>query len=399
MTRDEELHPDHVRTLLLAVPAPASRVDVQRAVETGRRRARIRNTVRAGLSAIVVLGTVIGIVTAVGQLRAGQPAVGTAPPSVVAKTPPATPVSTEPKVAACQGQVLTSPTGASVGEIRGGDPSGRYVIADAVQGFDKIAAVLWTDGTPMILPYPPAVNTVQANDVNSHGVVVGTGFGDSQTTFAWVYRGGATTKLPKPSGYTFTLASGVNAAGDIVGAAWSRDKQDVAVLWPATDPERPRVLAAPELAWAFDITDDGSIVGTLNDGGNAYAWAASGTGRFLANPTGTTRGKAFAASSDWVVGWVRPDAGDGAGPQLLAARWNLRTGEATAYPHIAGPARSVSLGGDLTDADGHVVRNGQAYILPHPDSAHAEPGSAVSISEDGTVVVGSAGQVAVVWRC
>jgi hypothetical protein len=399
MTRDEELHPEHVRTLLLAVPAPAPRVDVTRAVKTARRRARTRNAVRAGLSAIVVLGAAIGVVTAVGQLGAGQPAVGTAPPSVVAKTPPATPVSTEPQVGACQGRVLTSPTRASFGEIRGGDPSGRYVIADGVQGFDKIAAVLWTDGTPEILPQPKAANAVQANAVNSLGVVVGTGFGDSQTTFGWVYRSGATRILPKPSGYTFTLASGVNAAGDIVGAAWSRDKQDVAVLWPAADPERPRVLGAPELAWAFDITDDGSIVGTLNDGGSAYAWAASGTGRNLANPTGTTGGKAFAASGDWVVGWVMPGAGDGAGPQPLAARWNLRTGEATAYPHIAGPAKSVSLGGDLIDADGHVVRNGQAYILPRPDSAHAEPGSAVSISEDGTVVIGSAGGAAAVWRC
>jgi hypothetical protein len=408
MIRDEELDPDQLRALLLAVPAPAPHVDVAQAVEVGRSRVRVRNGVRAGLSALVVLGLAVGIVAAVRQPRAGQRSavvatgspstVATSPSPVPATSPPDTPIGTQPLPAPCNGRVLAPPHGLTIGEIRGGDPSGRYVIADGVQGFDKIVAVLWTDGTPAILPKPAAAKTVQANAVSSAGVVVGTAFGDSRTTFGWAYRNGATTMLAKPSGYTFTLASGVNAAGDIVGAAWSNNKRDVAVLWPAAEPNRPRVLAAPALAWAFDITDGGTVVGTLDDGGGGYAWDAGGTGRALVNPPGTNGGKAFAASGDWAVGWVAPESGANAGAELLAVRWNLRTGGATAYAHIAGPARSVSLKGDLIDGEGHLVRNGQAYVLPAP-SGRTEPGSAVSISDDGTVVVGSAGAAAAVWRC
>lgn len=161
------------------------------------------------------------------------------------------------------------------------DPTGRYAVGNAYQrtweddGSSSSApdgVVLWEDGHPTV---PAALRGDNgARDVNADGVMVGGGDTvGSPDGFAWTYHNGAMTELPIPEGFESAEASAINAAGDVVGTGINGDGLHTVLVWPAGDPDHPRVLAGPpgRAVIASGITDEGVVVGEYS------AWDTEGT--------------------------------------------------------------------------------------------------------------------------
>lgn len=392
---------DALRALLRSVPVPPIRTDVDRAVYDGRRGVRLRRYGATGAAALAVVlaagGTVValgsadrppsgGVVTSPTAAPPAPPATSSAP----APERPSTEPSTDPAMLTCTTTVLRG----TRATVRAADPSGRYVVADNGR------SVRYDNGVPATLPLPPGATTVETNAVNGQGEVVGMALTGSGAQFAWAYRRGTAVRLPQLAGYPLSAAYGINARGDIAGIAWN-DRTQAAVVWPAASQGSVRRLTASSSAAAYDIADDGTVVGGLGDGNGPYLWDSAGTGRRLPVPAGTSGGKAFAVSGDWAVGWASPGGGDA---QL--AVWNLATGTVTAGPGLAGDAMStVNAAGDViagsTGSERYLLRDGRRYTVPV--SAPYTSAELLTISADGTVFAGNltgpAGAAGAVWRC
>jgi uncharacterized membrane protein len=280
-------------------------------------------------------------------------------------------------------------------------PNGRIVVG--VTGDPEVAA-MWTDGA--ITPFPaPAGSNAEPHDVNDDGVVVGVA-DRSGRTVPFVVRGGVYAVLSLPFGAQ-GAAHGVNARGDVVGEVWWPNGHSKAMLWrPSGEP----VTLASTTAWAtaHAIADDGTVLGSLDDGGKPYAWGPDGAGRALATPTGSGSGKVLGVAGDYAYGHAsspepassgnRKDGmGTANGPRWV--RWQLSTG---AVAEVSG------LEATGVDATGTVVgyvrqddrfapvrwRDGRITMLPGLDGAPATA-TGVATSRDGTRVVG--GNLS--WRC
>jgi hypothetical protein len=384
---------ERLAQLLREAPVPAMSTDLNRAVVAGRRGERIRRYTTATGGGLVATLVLVGATVGVAELRGTGGAASVAGSPVA--TSPSGPVPEQSIVPPPHGQVSSGnpcqqvdavTAGGRTTSPRAADPTGRYVVGDGP------SAVLWDSGQPRVLPRPPGVaaGALESHAVNARGEVVG--LAQAPTQRAWAYRDGRSTLLPLPSGYSLSVAGGINAAGDIVGEAWQGNGPDVAVLWPASG--GVQVLRAPGTrygAGAFAVGDDGTVVGTLNDGGTPYVWPAHGAGHALPNPAGTTGGKAFAIRGEWAAGWagipqprIKPTNKDKLSQStgLVAARWNLRTGEATAFPSLTDPVTAVNNSGDLlvdvTGVGGTYVHYGQSHTIPGgvalslPDTGHPQ---------------------------
>ncbi|MBO0871212.1 MAG: hypothetical protein J2P15_21880, partial [Micromonosporaceae bacterium] len=397
--------------LLRDAPVPPITTDLERALVAGRRGERVRRyatVTGGGLAAMLVL---VGATVGVAELRgtggaarvAGSPTApspsGRTPESSIAPTPPGLVSSGKP----CFGVGPSYRLGSPVVSPRVGDPTGEYLVGDGD------SPVLWTADQFRVLPRPAGVGAgrLSSNAVNSRGEVVGGTLppGGLLATAgyqrAWVYRDGASSLLPLPSGYDRSVAYGINSTGDIVGAAWKgNDGQRVPVRWPASGGSR--VLPASHTqygATARAIGDDGTVVGTLEGStpldGTPYVWPAQGAGHALPSPAGTSGGGALAIRGDWVAGWVRPPHPTINNSPEEAARWNLRTGEATAYPNNIEWATAVNSSGDLlVETSGTYIHNGQSHSI-----AGGWPLSLPDAGQGAIVGLGTVGTGPVYWHC
>jgi probable HAF family extracellular repeat protein len=347
-------------------------VDVRRAIASGYRRRRLRRVARSAGVVAVALAVIAGTV----EVAAHWPA--RPQPVVPAVTPPS----------ACPFDLLALPSGDAMHV----DPTGTYISVDVV---------LWHNGHQVTMPMPAGAANVQTNGINAHGVLVGMAQTGSGKQFAFVYRDGKATKLPALSGYSRSTAWGINAGGDIVGAAFN-DGDDVPVLWPAAAPGTVHRLRSNGTAYA--IGDDGTIVGTLGDGDVPWVFDRHGSGHALPTVPGAARGKAITIRGDWAGGWAG-DSGSSGGP-VPAARWNLRTGAVQTFASIDGPATGVNVRGDLVNGGGNdgpsAIRDGKPLQL----AAGPDPvtrANAAWISDDGRTLIGSlvgpGPSKAVVWHC
>jgi uncharacterized membrane protein len=264
------------------------------------------------------------------------------------------------------------------------DPSGRYVGGASVAHQDS-TPILWTDAKPAVLPVSAQSATVYA--INASGVVVGQV--ESPTASAFRYHDGTFTTLPAPPGYPTAVPEAVNAAGTVVGVAFSAaGDRYVAVKWTATG--GPEILAAPGNAMASGISDDNLVVGSLGAKDGAYIWDAGGTGRKLALPNGLSGGTAGAIRGAWVVG----NATDPQGHQV-PVRWNLHDGTVNRLPRN-GFGRAVNSSG-LTV----VEAGGQNFVVNASGTVVSLPSNGIpwAVADNGMVVGYVPGGKPLIWRC
>ncbi|MGC3862985.1 hypothetical protein ACPSM1_22665 [Micromonospora chersina] len=383
-----------LRDRLRAIQVPASRIEIDGLVRAGRRRAFRRRSV-AGAGGVAVatalLLTAPSVLTTAGARPDAAP-VG-ASPAATGPTGGGTTAAASP--ASCQPSELPLPPGMRNVTAAGVDPTGRYVVGNDVVGQD-FRPVLWTDGKPQALPVPG--RSVEVTAVNAAGVAVGL-VQDGRQEYVFRYQSGASTRLRTPPGNWHVYPRpAINAAGDVVINAEptgnSGGEDSVVLLWRAGATQAVR-LPLPDGANAFDITDDGTIVGALYRDGvasAAYAWDQQGKGRKLAAPAGETAA-GYAAQGDWATG--------GLWPSRSAALWNLRTGALTRLT-TDGPGDAVNASGWVVAA-GVLLRDGAAVELRVPGG---RTGLAVAVSDTGLVVGlarpgddGAENAGPRVWRC
>lgn len=246
--------------------------------------------------------------------------------------------------AECAVERLPLPAGAGRGEVHGGDRTGRYLIGHTGDYTD----LLWEDGELTVLPELPAYSYTTPLDVNSSGHVVGFVLGDGDYR-AWRYVDGEYSWLPAPDGVQDPIPTAINSRGDIVG--WGRYQvdddwirwKDIALYWPAGDPDAVRRLEGRQFTRAEDISDNGVIVGDWYTTGYArggYVWdAPDRRGRPLLDAQGqkSTMPLAISGNGKLVVGY--DDSQDG-------VRWNLETGETSTYEKWVG---TVNNAGDVAN--------------------------------------------------
>ncbi|MEU9826222.1 hypothetical protein [Micromonospora chersina] len=365
-----------LRDRLRAIEVPATRIEIGGLVRAGRRRAfRRRSVAGAGGVALAtaLLLTAPSILTAAGARPDAAPA-GAAPGAAGAAEPTGAGRTATASAGPCQPSELPLPAGMRNVTAAGVDPTGRYVVGNDVVGQD-FRPVLWTEGKPQALPV--AGRSVEVTAVNAAGVAVGL-VQDGRQEYVFRYQQGASTRLRTPPGNWHVYPRpAINAAGDVVINAEpsgnSGGEDSIVLLWRAGSTEAVK-LPLPDGANAFDITDDGTVVGALYRDGvasAAYAWDQQGKGRKLTAPAGETAA-GYAAQGDWAAG--------GLWPSRSAALWNLRTGALTRLTD--GPGDAVNASGWVV-ARGVLLRDGAAVELPVPGG---QTGLAVAVSDTGLVV-------------
>ncbi|MCG5444036.1 hypothetical protein NIE79_002180 [Micromonospora sp. NIE79] len=387
MTTEDD---QRIAELLRSVPVPESRVDLRRAVRDGRRRRQRRRV--GGIAALTVLAGV-GVVSAVQVGGTASPPAPTVPALAVS---PAETGSAAPRPpVTCQASWLPQPIEGPVAVANRVDPTGRHIVGDIGTGQEDGRVVLWTDGTPVVLPAAAR----QPAAVNTRGYVVGT---DGDGT-GWLYRNGKLHVLATPPGYDAVLVHAVNGRGDIVGTARRSDDSHQAVLWSTDHPEKYRLIGQRGSS-ATGITEDGTIVGTMGE--RPYRWSPQGVAAALAVPDGYPRASVESAQGEWAIGMV-PGARTGSAVQMLPVRWNLTTGAVSLLPFPG--ANGIAGNGDVLVADGAplvVAPDGTSRRLPgRPEVRATEAGiyTAEGISDDGLTVVGAVYEKQayrpLVWRC
>jgi len=381
------MNEEQLRDRLEAVDVPHSSLQMDALVRAGRRRAFRRRSAQTAGGAALVTGVLLAVPLIL--TKSGPP------PAVHTGTGSTTPApAATGSVGRCRMTELPVPAGMTDASALAVDPTGRYIVGNDVVKQD-FRPILWTDGQPKALPV--IGKSVQATAVNAGGVVVGV-VEDPKQEYVFRYENGASTRLHTPPGSWHVYPHpAINAAGDIIINAEPsgniEGKDSIILLWKAGSTTAVR-LPVPTEANAFDITDDGTIVGAMYTDGHAktpYAWDQQGNGRKLELPAGQT-GSVYAAEGNWATG--------GLWPSLKPALWNLQTGElttpATQGPTAAtereaklkepGPGNAVNASGWIVVGPtlyGSVLRDGAAVELEAPSG---QGGSAHDVSNTGLVV-------------
>lgn len=392
MNEEQEL-----RDRLWAADVPPSRVEVDALLRAGRGRVFRRRSGQAAIGVALAVGALVTVPTLVTGASKR-------PATQSAASPVATPATAAP-AKACAVTALPVPAGMKRVATTAVDPTGRFIVGNNTVGQD-FRPILWTDGKAQALPVPE--KSVQLTAVNASGVVVGLAE-DGPDSYVFRYANGQYTKLETPPGKWHPYPTPtINAAGDVVINAEPQGnvegKGKISLIWKAGSTTATR-LPLPPTASVHDITDDGTVIGTIYKNGHGvagYAWDQQGKGRKLETPAGRATA-AYAAEGDWVVGGLWPD--------MMPALWNIRTGErievgATAVTRAKkqgdgpGPANAVNASGVVV-AGGFVYRDGHAVTLEAPDG---ETVRAAAVADNNLIVgrsVDGAGENIgpKVWRC
>ncbi|GAA3448720.1 hypothetical protein [Dactylosporangium matsuzakiense] len=345
---------------------PPSKVDIDRAVRTGRRRERRRR-------ALLASAGIAGCALLVSGMLVAQD-----------RRPPA---DTAVKNG-CQVQRLPTP-GNAPGTVTA--TSGRYAVG-VLDNPTGDPLLLWDDGrlrpvtgTPRPDPTPVAVD--------DSGTVVGNS-GDKDP---WLLRDGGFTHLATPAGATRTIATAINAKGSVIGTAtWldadGRATQARTVRWSVADPGRFQYVATdPALAYVSGINGDDVIVGRASAGGtdyHAFAWTPDGTAVRLNRIDGKPAESAFQVAGDWAIG----SYDDGSTWFSHGVRWNLRTGEHIEFDTFVPSAVDASgtmVGTVMNSADDTApARWKDGAVLMLPVLSAGQSATMTSMSSDGRVAVG-----------
>ncbi|GAA3298171.1 hypothetical protein Dvina_52430 [Dactylosporangium vinaceum] len=360
------------------------RVNIAEAMRAGR---RVRTVRRASVAGGVGLAVLVAI--AVPAALAANRNSATPPPG--GATPSASATGTRPSRAAlpplapptsCTAENVPAPSGASTWSVTAASPDGKIIYGQYIHGRDSR---VWRV-PKLTAPIPPDDQYVSG--VNNDGLAVGFGNIDVQVT-AWTLRGNQVTPLP---GGVMAYATGVNAAGQVIGSRGSTGPGGHPIVWRDTA-AAPADLPLPEGAYggeALAIADDGTVVGAVTVGLREYpyAWGPDNTGRPLAIPPGVSTSPnagtepgpltlARQVSGPWATGV----AGLHLSPQPV--RWNLDTGVAEVIPGLQGKAVAGNgrgwVAGVQAGGKGVLLAGDQRVVLGAGDAP-------VTVSEDGRTI-------------
>jgi len=222
-------------------------------------------------------------------------------------------------------------------------------------------AATWVGGTLTLLPVDDAEQSSQAVALNDDGIIVGWAT-ISENLQPLVWRDGVVSELPLPEGVDGAIGAvpvDINADGQIIGFLQFSDFSIVrGVLW---DGDEATML--PEGFQVNAINDEGTIIGSTNEGTRA-AWIVKGKLKKLpGSPDDAARVRVVAINADQdVVGYTQATEGIGNGTPVL---W--RDGEAidaqTLLPD--GADLSIRYLADINDtgmiAAGAVDGNGEEH--------------------------------------
>lgn len=425
---------ESLRSVLSTTDVPAPRVDLDQLLGDGRRARRRRRYTVGGLAAAATVLVLAGTVMAT-QALSTAPA---GPPTTVAATS-----STAVALPDCVSSMRLQPARREdflKGSDVVADPTGHYLVVKSFAKDSFGTPMLWHDGRYQ-QPFAKVPPMLEPQAVNAHGRVVGTGQRNRRGDFyAWVFSNSRLTVLPAVPGYPSAIAHAVNERGDITGEAYDRAGRHAAVVWPAGDPDAVRILATD--AVALGIGDDGTVIGSLGDGSQPYVWDPQGNGRALADSGQTSGGlvTAMAIRGTWALGWIVVDTGRATssipgpvslppantrvpwlppdiakmiqrfgakgpismpGLRLTPVRWNLLSGEVSAWPELDRLPTAINAEGWLTlpaiPGRSAAVLTGEGQIQQLRDGDAAYP---VSISDDGRRILGLIGEKVIgVWSC
>jgi hypothetical protein len=366
---------DDLLTALRDADVRPPRVDLQRAIRTGRRQRRTRHAAMAGLAVAVALAATVVIGTFAGR-----------PQSMPANRPPLPTSTVAPPLGECT---------LSVDDLPYADARPWVVLDDtwriAVHMAGTRDLIRYTDGRMERLRNAPEDFKV-VGSANRAGDFTTT---DYREVRGWVYRHGSFAELALPSGATKVELIDINDAGDVLGTVTPADAtRREAVVWTHGRPDRPRVLDTPAglSSRAYGIAWDGTVVGEVFDGASltSFLWHPDGTGEPLPRPAEISQdGGVTGLVGDWAVG---PDV-----------RWNIRTGQADVIKGLDG-AGIPDLYGRIfgnTDTDEHrqvVWINGT--FQPMTETFNGERVQLRSVRQDGRQLSGqttSGGWVR--WDC
>jgi hypothetical protein len=386
-----------------AEPLPPSRVDLERVVQVGRRRRRIRGLVGVGTVGVAVTTVVVLVAVLVGPL------------TPVPRPKPDLPL-TNPSpsgTTACRVERLTSPWPDLTNLVM--DPTGRYLAGyvDHPNGGQR-HAVLWTAGRFTELTVPVPAPTPVA--VNAHGMVAGLSTRNGVTS-GWLLHDGRFVELHAPAGATNVFLHGMNANGDVVGEAEFADGRSVAAVWWFGS-TKATMLSGTGAGGAFAIDDEGTAYGTLGDGDQPIFWPKGQAAQRLADPDGGPGGKIFSVAGHWAIGVGSADPNGSArwvvwNLTTRSSRWTASLGLAEVYGvnaqgWLAGTTETVGSGKPQRPA---VRRNGTTQLLPALSDDQFK-GIADGVSADGHTVTGvlergivdptrgaTAPPARVIWHC
>jgi uncharacterized membrane protein len=277
----------------------------------------------------------------------------------------------------------------------------RYATAVALLG---IAAAMPGGAAEFVALGLPGA---QLAALSADGCIAAGGISDGEHGFRWTV-GGDVQRLASAISVRALSASGRYAAGSSLDA----ERREVATYWDAAGQVHrlggaPGVDAISVVSQAFGVTDAGQVVGSVGNAAAAFAWTAAGGLRLL-DAGGATAARAEGVGDDGAViyGWSEGVDGRRRGLLWSAGTMRVLPGEdAREVREIAAASRSarVLLG---MAADGRGGLSAYRWSAPHgfvvpPPPAPARSVRLLASSEDGRIVVGSAGQGderrAIVW--
>jgi hypothetical protein len=291
---------------------------------------------------------------------------------------------------------------AAPGGIRltGGDPTGRYLL-----GASAAADSVWVWADRILHKVQLPARDAILNDVNAAGVAVGTATsGNGRQPYAYSTAKGAV----RLSGLVSGEALAINESGEIAGNDLANNRP---VRWSAIDapPAELPLPANTKHAAAFDLDDDGTVVGMVND--RAFVWPPYGAGRYLTlPPESNTYAAAEKVRNGWVSGRVAERPGVAAGER--AVQWNLTLDTAVEKRELVGLPAPVNDQGWLAGSDGRhillVAPSGTRVLPDLPSTNKSSPSHPVLISDTTArplVIAGNVVQldnkvsVPVLWTC
>jgi hypothetical protein len=406
MARDE----DEVRTLLLDTEVPPSRLEVGQLLAAGRRSHRRWRMMKAtGMVAAVVAVAAPAVVVATGHWPSRSTPERFAEFAATAVVSHVT--ASVDDMAPCTNFPFRAPDAGDAAPIVDADATGELAVGSEPA---SPTVTLWTRERPAAITVPgtsEVMGFVAAVAVNSAGTVVGVG-GGSEPAYNWIYRSGEVRRLPLPAGHTTSTVRDLNEMGDALGLVGSPAGL---VVWPADEPDAPRVIDGQNLD-PVGLRDDGTVIatGTDEDGYPALVFVRPNGSRHAVRIPAEITGFDIGINRDRFA-FVRGDllfATAWIGSVSHPVRWNLRTGTVEIFDNLTGPVTAGTAGGWLmtTDGDRAVAVPPAAVTGRGTDGAMGgamggvarrlgEPGSVLWVSAGGSVMIANTPYGPVTWRC
>lgn len=150
-----------------------------------------------------------------------------------------------------------------LGEIAGNIGQSEGIVQQAAR---------WRGGRWIGLSSLPGHTFTNAEDINIHGVVVGTSRSTVLDTRAVVWRGRQAINLGTLPGGTYSDASAINDHGDVAGTALTAEGNPVLVLWSGGTIQNLGPLPDGASGFVTGMNNNRQIVGFSNKTSRAFIW-------------------------------------------------------------------------------------------------------------------------------